>query len=226
MAFGAKKSGEAKPKNWYQDRYESVVIQRNILALIAVLSLLGSAASVFAVATLTGSKTFEPFIIQIEKKTGIVTTLKRNSTEEYTGQESIKRYFLVQYVRAREGFDMTDFQYNSRLIRFMSNSDVFDEYKRYINPQLNPQSPANVPTGFKKIVKIKSISFIDPQKKKAQVRIVIEDLNAQGQAQGKSNKICIIDFDFLPNLSLSGEDRYINPLGFIVKSYRIDSDVE
>jgi len=227
QANKSKKSIREKPKNWFADRYESVIVQRNILLLIALISLLGTAISVFAVASLSGSKTIEPYVIEVEKKSGIVTTIARNSIEEYRANDVIKRYFLVLYLQAREGYDATDFQYNySKVVRLMSSNTVYNQFRYQMLPE-NPDSPLNLQHGYKRIAKIKSISFLDADKKKAQIRMAIEELNESGQPipNHRKNRIATIDFDFV-DLKLTDEERMtVNPLGFQVQSYRVDNDV-
>ncbi len=216
-----------KVKNWYADRYESVVVQRNILTLIALLSLVGTAAAGLAVAALSGSKTVEPYVIEVEKRTGIVTTVTRKSVEEYQASEIVLRYFLNLYLKAREGYDVTDFQYNyNKVVRLMSSQQVFAQFRYQMQPD-NPESPLNLPRGYKKMVRIKSISFLDTYKRKAQVRLAVDELNENGQALAnhRQNKIATIDFNFV-DLKLSDEERMVNPLGFQVQSYRTDKDVE
>ena len=89
-------------KNWYADRYQTVIVQRNFLALITITALAGIIFSVLSVVKISTSKTIEPFVIEIEDKTGITNVIRPLQQEKYAYDETIRRYFLTIYITARE----------------------------------------------------------------------------------------------------------------------------
>jgi len=211
-------------KNWYADRYQLVVVQRNVLFLITILALAGLGGSVFAVAILNASKTFEPYLIQIEDKTGITTQITRGSIERYKADEAITRYFLVKYIQARESYNVSDYTYfYTQVVRVFSQSGVYRYFRRKIDVN-TPGSPLKLGRNATKTVEIKSITFLESGK--AQVRFGVYQRGGTtggGGLERASHLIATINFDYLP-LDLTMQERYINPLGFQVKSYRIDED--
>lgn len=220
-----KKSKKLPKKNWYNDRYEFVKLQRNVLGLITLISLVSTALSVLAVAALTDSKTFEPYVVQIEKRTGITTVVDTTSLQKFTEEDIIKRYFIVRYVMAREAFNIVDYQYNySKVVRLMSSSAVFSEFRELINPEKNKASPVAQERGFRREVKIKSISFLNKENTQAQVRIAVTSFNSVNVEIGTEHRVVVMNIEFVKELSLSEEERYINPLNFQVKAYRNDKD--
>lgn len=225
FGFGKSKDPEgplAETRNWYSDRYEVVVVQRNLLLLVTVLALLGVGGAVFAVAELTGSKTFEPYVIEVEERTGITTLVNQSAVDRYTQNESVKRYFIWRYVLARETYDLTDYQYNySQVVRLLSSEGVYREFYNFINTS-NPESPVNLGREAERRVKLKSISFLDANKTQVQIRVIIE-IQKDGNVRSASHRIITMNFGFYP-LALSTEERLINPLGFQVTGYRIDED--
>ena len=68
-------------------------------------------------------------------------------------------------------------------------------------------------------MKIKSITYLNPQL--VQVRVFIEETGSMPTTQ---HKIILIAFEYV-KMSLSIEERYLNPLGFRVTDYRMDEDV-
>ena len=148
-------------KNWYRDKFETVRQQRDVLAATTLLSLLFSAGAVFTVMWLTPYKSVEPFVIQIDEKTGIVQRVDPVTRTEFTSNEAIDRFFVAQYVRARETYIPQVFAYNYNIIRVMSDRFTFNQYKQYVG-ESNPESPASLlkRDGIR-TVKFKNISFID-----------------------------------------------------------------
>jgi type IV secretion system protein VirB8 len=74
-------------------------------------------------------------------------------------------------------------------------------------------------------IKIKSISIIDAspdisvKDEVAQVRIMAEELNRQSNTRTQRHFVITISYGF-KTVDLSLEDKYINPLGFLVTNYR------
>ncbi len=225
--FGKNKKGKGagaleEAKNWYADRYQFVVVQRNVLAVVTIIALAGLGVTTFAVSRIADSKTFEPYVIEVEDRTGVTALVETDSILKYTGDEMLIRYFLNQYVMAREGFraEFYEYDYNT-LVRLLSNSDVYFSFYESIKPE-TPGSPVALGAGFYREVKIKSIVFIAP--KRAQIRVQVEQV-APASSDGGWVKhfILTVDFEFFP-LELSLKDRYTNPLGFQVTGYRKDED--
>ena len=62
------KKSKLKIKSWYSNRYQIVVVQRNILLLFTIVSMLSVAVSVIFVKNIMSSKSLEPYVIEVEKK--------------------------------------------------------------------------------------------------------------------------------------------------------------
>lgn len=218
-------------KNWYRDKFEYVRQQRDVLAFITILSLLFSAAAVGTVMLLTPYKSVEPFVIQIDEKSGIVKRVDPVSRTEFTSNEAIDRYFIATYIRARESYIPSVFRYNYNLVRVMSLPKVFEDYERSIS-RANPESPANLlKAGGKRSIKFKSINFVkrDPRQaseanRSALVRILLTDIGGRMSARRDYHSVVTIDFKY-SNLYLSEEERFLNPIGFLVTGYEITREV-
>lgn len=225
FGFGKKKSQSAlkEAKNWYADRYQTVLLQRNFLGLITVLALAGLGATTYAVARIADSKSFEPYVIEVEKTSGIVTLVDRKSIERYSANEAVIRYYVHRYVTAREGYDVNTYQYDyGRVVPVLSDKDVLGRFRGQVSQQ-NPNSPV-LQLGRERVreVFVKSIQFIEPNR--VQVRIRIDEKNVRtGFVLKQAHRIAIVKFGFF-TLELSTQQRYINPLGFRVLGYSLDED--
>lgn len=234
MGFSLFKQGRnaagSDTKNWYKDKYQYVLVQRNILAVTTLMALFCSAAAVFAVMQLTPHKSVEPFVIQIDEKTGIVQRVDPVTRTEFTSNEAVDRYFVAQYVRARETYIRQVFRYNYDIVRVMSDRYTFNQYMRYVSER-NPESPASILKGDgMRTVKFKNISFIKrstdvmKSEKVVQARVILTDVSRKFPAPIEYHNIVTITFQY-SNLSLNEEERYMNPLGFLVTNYAIEREV-
>lgn len=214
-------------RSWYEDRYQTVVVQRNFLALVTVASLAGIIFSVLSVVKIVSSKTIEPFVIGIEDKTGITNVIRPIQQEKYAYDEVLRRYFLTQYLSKRETYNITSFEYNYfTVIRLFSNSTVYGAFRSsvYVN---NPNSPVRLGTK-QRTIKIKSIVFMPPVPGQAgfpvQIRFKSEDGDGVNPGGDVKHKLVTMSFDF-QDLVLTDEERAINPLGFQVIAYRVDDEI-
>lgn len=214
---------ESIDKNWYKDRYQSVLVHRRILWVFTTVSLVCAIIALVVVLALIPQKTIEPYVIQVDKRTGITQYVNPVTATELTANEAVKNYFIVNYIRAREGYSATDVFRKYDMVRMMSQpSPVYDGFLQEADPN-NPESNvARLGSAGKKQVIIKSISYLEPQV--VQVRIVSEERNDGISVSTRRHKIIIIKFKFA-NIPLSAEERYVNPLGFLVIDYRMDEDV-
>lgn len=210
-----------KTKNWYNDKYQSVLVQRNIFAIITLVSLITSLVAVFAVQSLAPLKSVEPFVIQVDEKSGVTEVVEPITREELPSTEALDNFFVWQYVRARETYDSADNLTNRDIVRVMSYPDVYTTYRSEIAPQ-NPSSP------YSRLGKIGTRVCGDPVitylneggKKVAQVRFVVTE-KIRAEAAFEYNKIATLEYDYV-TLELSRKERLINPLGFRALSYRLD----
>ena len=208
-------------KNWYKDRYQYLLVQRKLLTLITLLSLLCTLGTVIAIALLAPLKTVDPFVIQVDQKSGITQTVDPLSVKELTANEAVNDFFLVQYIRSRETYSVTDLARNYNIVRVMSDPDrVYPDFVRQADPN-NPRSnAARLGSSGLRTVKFKSITYLNPQL--IQARLLIEEKQEANVVQ--YHKIALVAFEYI-KLSLTNEERYINPLGFRVTDYRLDEDI-
>lgn len=224
MAFGeAKKQPEAdaQPKSWYADKYQSVLVQRNIFAVITLVSLITSFLAVFAVQNLAPLKSVEPFVIQIDEKSGVTEVVEPITREELDATEALDNFFVWQYVRSRETYDNADNLTNRDIVRIMSHPDIYSAFRHDNSPQ-TPNS------AFNRLGKIGTrvcsnpvITYLSEEGKRvAQVRFVVTERIRAG-ALFEYNKIATVEYSYI-TLELSRKERLINPLGFRALTYRLD----
>lgn len=221
-------------KHWYQDKYQHVLVQRNMLALLALVALVVALVAVFSVARLAPLKSVEPYLVQVDEKTGITRTVDTLSRNRIAADEKIDRYFVSLYVRTRESYNISVLRYNYNVIRVLSAIGVYNDFNEFVRPSNENSPAAKLGTLGQREVVINSMSYI------------VNPPMPNGQIEVTPEKIMQVNFtttDILPNagdssmkwvatvtfiyakLSLNETDRMLNPLDFVVTNYQVQREL-
>ncbi len=223
--FKRKKNNIDAP-NWYEDKYQALVVQRNILAVVSITSAIASAMAALAVFYMTPLKSVQPFVIQIDEKSGITQVVDVLTKHRVSENEALDNYFLWKFLRARETYALSDYYYNRDITRLFSSPDVFNAYRGDLDAQ-NPQSfPARLTANGRRQVSSPTISYISRKsetRRVAQVRFLVTEKSAGSEAEVSQYKIATIEYGYL-DIDLSKQERLVNPFGFQVISYRVDDE--
>jgi type IV secretion system protein VirB8 len=209
-----KESKKIKIKSWYSNRYQIVVVQRNILLLLTIISIVAVAASVTFVKNMMSSKSLEPYVIEIDEKTGIATTVQQPTSQNYTANEVMRRYFINKYIQATMNYNPKTYKQDSEVARLFSSPAIYNAYKKRINPNI-------LGGGSTITTKVKSLLFKDSNS--LEIRSTSEIVTS-GTPPITKNEILFMNFFFAPDIALSMEERLINPLGFQVSNFEIGED--
>jgi type IV secretion system protein VirB8 len=228
------KSVSENAKTWYQDKYQQVLVQRNILMLLALLALLLALIAVIAIGRLAPLKTVEPFLLQIDDKSGVVRAVDPVTRNQFAASEAVDRYFLARYINARESFNFSILRSNYNLVRIMSTPEVFYQFRRQVDPANEESLASRLKTTGQRDIRFTSISYLSnpplpggavekTPSKIMQARIVATDfLPAAGDV--KTNYVATVTFEYA-KLELSAEEILLNPLGFQVTNYQIQKEI-
>ncbi len=221
-------------QHWYQDKYQHVLVQRNVLALVALGALLIALLCVAAVLRMAPLKSVEPYLVQIDEKSGLTQRVSPISRDEYAADESIDRYFTSLYLRARESYNFSMLRYNYNLVRIMSTQDVYRNFTKTVNTTNTQSLAATLGATGQRDLRIRSISYIQnphvrgvteskTPSKIMQARITTVDSmpNAGDVVQ---QWVVTITFEYA-SLNLNEEEQLLNPLGYTVTSYQIQREI-
>lgn len=222
-------AGATEQKNWYIDRYQSILVQRNLLSLFSLVALFFSAVAIFLVYFNIPIVTVEPFVIQVQPRSGMTQVVNPQTSEELTGNQSINQYFVVRYIKARESVDGA-LPFNFEAVRLMSDAqNVFRAYSWEVN-QNNPDSYLARSRGAGiRSVKVRAIQRMDRNPDcvnnicAVQVRITVTETDRNSGAATSLSQIVTMEYQFT-NVNLTIEERYVNPLGFRVLSYLVTTE--
>lgn len=193
--------------------------KRNAYWLAGFMTVVAGLA-VGAVNALTPLKTVEPFIVRTDGTTGIVDLVRPLDKAATTYGETIDKYWAQQYVKNREGYSRDLAAANYRAVGLMSIASVQQDYYEWFNPG-NPASPLNIYGQYAKVqVIIKSVSFL--AKDIALVRYV-KQVQRGGDKPQNQHWAATIKYKY-SNGAMNDRDREVNPLGYLVLSYRNDPE--
>lgn len=186
-------------------------------AIGALVGLLG----VGAVAVLAPLKRVEPMVFRVSDTTGVVERVYDVNGGAMAATEASTRFYLWQYVRLRQTYSPAEAKSSFEAVTLMSSPSVQSEYATYFRGS-NPGSP-QVVLGRDGSATLRWISttFLTPRL--AQVRFVQSERKGEVPLPDKY-MAATIGFTFAPG-EVSTSTMNINPFGFIVTSYRADSEV-
>lgn len=206
---------------WEYALYLSARRSARLAWFLAALSVTCTILSLTALVLLVPLKSYEPWVVEVDKTTGYMEIVRAADPALGTQDERIKWYMVVQTIFAHETYDATDFPLNYRKVSLFLSPPLFERYQRYYDER-NPESPINLygHDGFIR-VQIRSISFPTPLTAMVRFATTLEFRGRTSSAYWVSH----MEFAFRP-LKLSLTDQQYNPFGFQVLRYRRDQEVE
>lgn len=189
-----------------------------IVAIIAaVVALLEALALVF----LMPLKTSVPYTLLVDRQTGHVEALAPLDAQLAAPDSALTKSFLVQYVIARESFDLDGLQDDHRKVSLWSAPEARKHYANEMQAN-NPQSPlAYLPRRAVLKTEVRSISELGAGR--SLVRFSTTRIDPGAQPQQPQHWAAVITYAF-SGAAMSEADRLINPLGFQVTRYRRDAE--
>lgn len=227
MAIGVKDRDEdlkayfAEAESWDRDRFVAANRSRRVAWTVAGVASALAIVGVGSVMALSPLKTVVPYVVTVDRSTGATeVTQELRGNKSITYDEAIRKYFLADYVRTREGWIPQAREEFYRKVLSLSAREEQNRWTTFYRKD-NPDSPQNQFTASDAVfVAIRSVAFISPNV--AQVRFV-KRLQRDQQVI-ETPAIATITFDVLSKPETEA-GRYANPLGFQVKSYRADVEV-
>lgn len=178
----------------------------------------------------------EPYLVVLDPVTGNAQVSRLVSAADDNrlyADQAIARSNIHRFVVARESYDydlmMTSQSGDWKLPFLMSSGSASTEMRALWAPT-NPANPSVV-YGRDRAIRIRILSIVlervgGPRREGAATvrfqRVLFD--KKSGGSRVIDNKVAMIEFEYNPNLRLSDADRVQNPLGFQVKTYRVDSD--
>ncbi len=211
----------AEAASWDHDRLIAANRSKRLAWIVASVASGLAITGVAAVAMLTPLKTVAPYVITVDKATGASEiTSALTGDRQITYNEAVSKYFLADYVRNREGWIPQARQEFFEGVLAMSSRDEQARWTAFYAKD-NPRSPQSVFTDLDTVfIAIKSVTFVS--KNVAQIRFT--KTLQRGGSSTDTPAIAIVTFD-TTDTPTTEQQRFKNPLGLEVQSYRADLEV-
>ncbi|MDF4211150.1 type IV secretion system protein [Pseudomonas protegens] len=162
-----------------------------------------------------------PLILHVNDTTGAVeeTTVQRVSEISYG--EAVDSYFVNKYVLNREGYDYKLIQTMFDTTRLMSDGDAWLDYNaRYSGPTARDvvlKDKATISVAVRSITTNSETGI-------ATVRYMTQRKWTNGQIDLPEHWVATLGYTYVRAM-MKTEERRINPLGFVVNTFRSDPEV-
>lgn len=207
---------------WAQDQNAALRASRRIAWIVAGILAIVAICQALALLFLTPLKTVEPYTLMVDKQTGFVQALQPLEPARVAGDTALTQSFLVQYVIARESFDINALQANYRKVALWSADSARSRYIAAMQPGFSDSPLNRYPRSTLIETQVKSVTPMGQGA--AMVRYDTRRIDQGGQAQPLGSWVAVIRYRFSGE-PMRVEDRYVNPLGFQVIRYRRDAEV-
>jgi type IV secretion system protein VirB8 len=207
--------------SWATDQQDALRASRRVAWIIAIVAVVIALFEALALVFLAPLKTVVPYTLMVDRNTGYVQALKPVDADKIAPDSALTQSFLVQYVIARESFDINELQTNYRKTTLWSIEPARGDYVIAMQ-STNAGSPlARYPRTTTIATRVRSVSPLGGNA--ALVRFETQRRDAGGQALPPHYWVAVIRYQFSTG-PLSMEDRFLNPLGFQVVRYRRDAE--
>lgn len=207
--------------SWSDDRVRDMAASRKTAWIVA--STIGAIALLEAIALvlLVPLKTVVPYTLLVDRQTGYVEAVKPLERATISPDAALTRSFLVQYVIAREGFDIDSLRDTYRKVALWSAEEARTRYIAGMQAS-NPESAlASLPRRALVEVQVRSVSSLTADTSLVRFTTIRTDPGAQAQAP--QYWAAVVRYRF-SGAAMTAENRMINPLGFQVVRYRRDAE--
>ena len=209
-----------KASTWDQEIIANALLSRKRAWIFAFICMGISILSLLTLILILPLKTFEPYVVTVDRSTGYLEVSKGLKNLTLSEDEAVTEANLVKYVSLREQYNPAILQQNYEAVSNMSDEQALKEY-RELWAENNPNNPSRKMRDRGSIdIKIKSVSFIND--KTASVRFLREVRENDRLRVSEWNAIIQFRYSQKP---MQMKDRFSNPLGFQVTNYRVNPEV-
>jgi type IV secretion system protein VirB8 len=211
----------ANAGSWADERTQSIYASRKVAWIVALVASAIAVMLAVAILFMLPLKTVVPHTLLVDKQTGFVQALDPTQPQRIAPQKALTQSFLVQYVEAREGFDIATVQGQFKKVALWSSGQNKASYVNLMQAG-NPESPLTLyPRNTVIDVTVRSVSQLSPGSALVRFASIRRDPGAAGTPV--QNWVAVIKYRY-SNAPMTVEDRYVNPLGFEVIDYRKDAE--
>ena len=182
--------------------------------------------AVIAVALLTPLKQSVPYVVRVDNISGMVDIISKLDDEAtiIKDNEALDKYFTANYVKLREQYYWNILEQDYYNVQVFSTNRIISDYQALYqgaNSRLEKyKNSTEIEVQIISVVLTKSAG-----ESIATIRFNEIEKNLQSGTSKTKTKVATMAYEYVKNLNTEKE-RILNPLGFKVNTYRIDSEIE
>jgi type IV secretion system protein VirB8 len=204
---------------WGQDIARRNRNSRSVAWIVAAVMTVVALGALGILALLVPLKTYEPYMVVVDKTTGFVEVKRPMAEGPLTQDEAVTMFNVVRYIKARETYDPKALKDNFDLAQLLATGDAARELSEIYSPA-NPTNPVKIyGTNTEVAVNIKSVTF--PNNHTALARFSTDEKSATNTIT--RHWVSLVRFRYT-GTPMRNEWRFENPLGFQVLAYRRDQE--
>lgn len=181
--------------------------------------------SIIAVFLLTPLKQSVPYVIRVDNVTGmvdIISTLK-DQTVVSKNSEALDKYFTANYVKLREQYYWDILEQDYYTVQVFSSNKISTEYQNiYAGANSRVKTLQNSVEVEIQIISVVLTNSAGTNVATIRFNEIVKDL--QSKTSKQTTKVATLTYEYVKELTTEKE-RVMNPLGFKVNTYRIDSEI-
>ena len=204
---------------WEEDRTRWERSKMSLAWIVATVMSVIALGAIFALASMVPLKSYEPYMIVVDKSSGFVEVKRPMAEGSLTQDESVTMFNVVRYVKARETYDPKALKDNFDLAQLLSTGAASRDLTELFSPG-NPRNPVKEFGGTTEIsVNVKSVTF--PNQRTALVRFSTQEKSSSNVVH--HDWVSLVRFRY-SGVPMANQMRFDNPLGFQATEYRRDQE--
>lgn len=204
---------------WEEDRTRWERSKSSLAWIVATVTSVIALAAIFALASMVPLKSYEPYMIVVDKSSGFVEVKRPMAEGALTQDEAVTMFSVVRYVKARETYDPKALKDNFDLAQLLSTGTASRDLTEIYSPA-NPKNPVKEFGALTEIsVTVKSVTF--PNQRAALVRFSTDERSSSNIV--RHDWVSLVRFRYSGS-PMSNGMRFDNPLGFQATEYRRDQE--
>ncbi|WP_314963782.1 type IV secretion system protein [Bradyrhizobium cosmicum] len=223
----SEQSKQSTQQSFEDEMFFSLRAQRNNWAKVAVGSTTASLLALGALIAVLPIKETKPYVVLVDKTTGEAEKIVQVRPATLEQQEAVAQAELASYVIDRETYDTADNKTRISDVMTRSSGNAQETLAETWHSGSAQYPPVVYGDDVRVRVEVKSVSLMPSDGRNprdlARVRIV-KYREHKGQETVRRSYVVTIGYQFKPQINVSLEAVWKNPLGFGVSSYRIDAE--
>ncbi len=208
---------------WELDLVKKERRSKNVAWFIALISSAALIVALLALAGLTPLKTFEPYLVLVDKNTGYIEIKTARNTDynalSLTERQAVTQANVVRFLRMREGYDPLMISENFGTAALLSTGDAARELQELYSAT-NTKNPTKIYGKNRRVsVDVKSVTFLNDST--AQARFSVTERSDTEQVTRHYVSVLRYRYTSAPSTNAW---MFENPLGFQIYSYRRDQE--